>query len=56
MQRYSRWMREVIDREPISANAGFGVDEKAKKEFPEAKVPIIGMNDERGGVCNPFLG
>ena len=26
-------------------------NEKAKKDHPEAPGPVIGMNDERGGVC-----
>jgi len=28
---------------------GENVHEKTKREFPEAKGPVIGMNDERGG-------
>lgn len=27
-------------------------NEKAKKDHPEAPGPVIGMNDERGGVCD----
>lgn len=33
---------------------GKNVNKKAKEEFPEApKGPVIGMQDERGGVSNP---
>lgn len=28
-------------------------NEKAKKDYPEAPGPVIGMNDERGGVRSP---
>ncbi|KAL8915046.1 MAG: hypothetical protein Q9171_000486 [Xanthocarpia ochracea] len=30
-------------------------NEKAKKDHPEAPGPVIGMNDERGGVSSSFL-
>ncbi|KAL8697401.1 MAG: hypothetical protein Q9201_007140 [Fulgogasparrea decipioides] len=31
-------------------------NEKANKDHPEAPGPVIGMNDERGGVSDPFSG
>ncbi len=33
-----------------------GQNEKAKKDHPEAPGPVIGMNDERGGVSAFFFG
>ncbi|MCJ1241146.1 hypothetical protein MMC14_009150 [Varicellaria rhodocarpa] len=30
-------------------------NERAKKDHPEAPGPVIGMNDERGGVSNKHL-
>lgn len=30
-------------------------NQRAKKESPEAPGPVIGMNDERGGVSYPML-
>ena len=30
-------------------------NERAKKDHPEAPGPVIGMNDERGGVSNEFV-
>lgn len=29
------------------------MNEKAKKDHPEAPGPVLGMNDERGGVSSP---
>ena len=30
-------------------------NEKAKKDYPEAPGPVIGMNDERGGVSQDIM-
>jgi hypothetical protein len=35
----------------ISEKDGKGENAKAKEDHPEAPGPVIGMNDERGGVC-----
>lgn len=41
----------------VSEKGGKGATEKTKEEHPEApKGPVLGMNDERGGVsCFSFF-
>lgn len=37
----------------ISRKDEGGFNKKAKEEHPEAPGPVLGMNDERGGVSSP---
>ena len=32
-----------------------GYNKKAKEDHPEAPGPVLGMNDERGGVSDPSV-
>lgn len=51
-------MKEREKQHPDKSNAiaqrGGEENEKAKKQHPEAPRPVIGMNDERGGVRVPM--
>lgn len=49
-RRQSEFIADPTKSEATTERGGLKAEGKAKKEFPKAPEPVIGMNDERGRV------
>lgn len=49
-RRQSEFIADPTKSEATTERGGLKAERKAKKEFPKAPEPVIGMNDERAQV------